>query len=105
RDLVDQLEIVDGMLDGLSRLALRNEAGPLVISAAPPAVVASINRHADAAGEATTQKRVRGVLAAVREIVQELQGPFDKNDVMAKLSERDPKLAAKVSTANLRNAL
>jgi hypothetical protein len=105
RDLVEQLEIVDAMLDGLDRLARMNQSEPFTISAASPAPVSSIVQHAQAVGSPSKQQRVRGVLTAVREVVQELQGPFDKNDIMAKLKEKHPKLAAKVSSANLRNTL
>ena len=47
--------------------------------------------------------RVRGVLAAVKDVLENLTGPFDKYDVMAKLKDKDPELAAKLSSANLRN--
>src|SRR6185295_7971302 len=62
--------------------------------AAKIASVPTVPRHPRAVPdlEIDIRKRVRGVLAAVREIVQEFQGPFDKNDVMAQLKVRDPDL-------------
>jgi len=50
-------------------------------------------------------RRVRGVLAATKEVVAELSEPFDKNDVMIKLRSRDLEFARKISAENLRNAL
>jgi len=54
----------------------------------------------------TKRPRVRGVLAAARKAVDQLSGPFDKNELLAKLIEIDQNFAhKKVTGSNLRNAL
>lgn len=54
----------------------------------------------------TKQPRVRGVLAAARKAVEQLSGPFDKKELLAKLIEIDQNFAhKKVTGSNLRNAL
>jgi hypothetical protein len=54
----------------------------------------------------TKQQRVRGVLAAARKAIDQLSGPFDKNQLLAKLVEIDEELAhKKITGANIRNAL
>lgn len=50
-------------------------------------------------------RRVRGVLAIVRQLVPQLSQPFDRRQVLEKLQEVEPELAAKVTLANLRNTL
>jgi hypothetical protein len=52
------------------------------------------------------QTRVRGVLAAARKAVDQLAGPFDKNQLLAKLVEIDEELVhKKITGSNIRNAL
>lgn len=52
------------------------------------------------------QARVRGVLAAARKAVDQLGGPFDKNQLLAKLVEIDAEFVHKAITgSNIRNAL
>lgn len=52
------------------------------------------------------QPRVRGVLAAARKAVQQLQDPFDKNQLIEKLKEIDGGFATReISGSNIRNAL
>jgi hypothetical protein len=54
----------------------------------------------------TKQPRVRGVLAAARKAIDQLTGPFDKNQLLAKLVEIDEEFAhKKITGANIRNAL
>jgi len=51
-------------------------------------------------------KRVRGVLAAARKAIEELSGPFDKNQLLAKMMEMDEEFAhKKITGSNIRNAL
>jgi hypothetical protein len=96
------LDLVDAVIENFRKLADVDapEGGAAVtqLSSVPsvsPRVVPHISKPA----------RVRGVLAAVREIVEEFAGPFDKNDIMEKLKARDAQLANSVSPANLRNTL
>lgn len=50
--------------------------------------------------------RVRGVLAGARKAIDQLETPFDKNDLLAKLVEIDEEFAhKKITGANIRNAL
>ena len=52
-----------------------------------------------------TRTRVRGVLAAARKAVEQLSGPFDKNQLLAMI-ERDEEFAdKKITGSNIRNAL
>ena len=54
----------------------------------------------------TTKTRVRGVLAAARKAVEEFSGPFDKNQLIAKLIELDGDFAhKKITGSNIRNTL
>lgn len=54
----------------------------------------------------TKRPRVRGVLAAARKAIEQLSGPFDKNQLLAKLIELDEEFAQKKITGpNIRNAL
>lgn len=49
--------------------------------------------------------RVRGVLAAARKAVEQISGPFDKNQLLAMI-ERDEEFAhKKITGSNIRNAL
>jgi hypothetical protein len=51
-------------------------------------------------------KRVRGVLAAARKAIEQISGPFDKNQLLAKLVEMDEEFAhKKITGSNIRNAL
>jgi len=50
-------------------------------------------------------RRVRGVLAVVRQLIPQLPQPFDRRQILEKLQEVEPELAAKVTLANLRNTL
>lgn len=104
--LLQQLDLVDGLLDNFDRIAgVADDAFEPARAAAALRAVPDVSQPMFEFGGANKQRRVRGVLAAVREIVEELSGPFDKNDVMAKLRERHPELARSVSPANLRNTL
>jgi len=50
--------------------------------------------------------RVRGVLAGARKAIDQLESPFDKNELLAKLVEIDEEFASKkITGANIRNAL
>lgn len=50
--------------------------------------------------------RVRGVLAAARKAVSQLDGPFNKNQLLAKLIEVDEDFVHKrITDSNIRNAL
>ena len=50
--------------------------------------------------------RVRGVLAGARKAIDQLESPFDKNELLAKLVELDEDFARKkITGANIRNAL
>jgi len=50
--------------------------------------------------------RVRGVLAGARKAIDQLESPFDKNDLLAKLVEIDAEFVhKKITGANIRNAL
>ncbi|HET6977695.1 MAG TPA: hypothetical protein VFI24_15295 [Pyrinomonadaceae bacterium] len=50
--------------------------------------------------------RVRGVFAAARKAIDQLQGQFDKNQLIEKLVEIDGEFAhKKITGANIRNAL
>lgn len=54
----------------------------------------------------TKQSRVRGVFAAARKAIDQLPGPFDKNQLLAKLVEIDEEFVhKKITGANIRNAL
>jgi hypothetical protein len=55
--------------------------------------------------EPINQKRVRGVLAAVKSVIPLLPEIFDRNDVLHILKERNPELAAKMTLGNLRGTL
>ena len=55
--------------------------------------------------EVTRPRRVRGVLAVVRQLIPQLPQPFDRRQVLEKLQEVEPELAAKVTLASLRNSL
>jgi hypothetical protein len=105
--LLQQLDLVDGLLDNFDRIAgVADDAFESArVTGAALRAVPDISQPMLEFGGANRQRRVRGVLAAVREIVQDLSGPFDKNQVRAKLTEKDPDLAASVSPANLRNTL
>ena len=105
QELLEQVESVDALLEGLDRMARRNDSQPVAISVGSLAAVSSITQHGQAVRRVPKQQRVRGVLSAVREVVQGLREPFDKNDIMLKLKEKHPELAANVSAANLRNTL
>jgi hypothetical protein len=49
---------------------------------------------------------VRGVLAAARKAIDQLESPFDKNELLAKLVELDEEFVhKKITGANIRNAL
>ena len=50
-------------------------------------------------------RRVRGVLAMVRQLIPQLPQPFDRRQILKKLQEVEPELAAKVTLGNLRNTL
>jgi hypothetical protein len=50
--------------------------------------------------------RVRGVLAGARKAIDQLESPFDKNDLLSKLVEIDEEFVhKKITGANIRNAL
>jgi hypothetical protein len=51
------------------------------------------------------QPRVRGVLAAARKAIEQLPGPFDKNQLLTKLREDEEFADKKITAANVRNAL
>lgn len=52
------------------------------------------------------QQRVRGVLAAARKAIEQLSGPFDKNQLLTKLLEIDEEFVhKKITGSNIRNAL
>ena len=52
------------------------------------------------------QPRVRGVLAAARKAIDQFSGPFDKNQLLAKLIEIDEEFMHKrITASNIRNAL
>jgi hypothetical protein len=52
------------------------------------------------------QARVRGVLAAARKAIDELSGPFDKNQLLVKLIEMDEEFVhKKITGSNIRNTL
>lgn len=54
----------------------------------------------------TKQPRVRGVLAAARKAIDQFSGPFNKNELLAKLIEMDNELGHKqITGSNIRNAL
>ncbi len=104
--LQEQLDIADAMLENFSKLAemavaFEGAGTPVAQFSSGP----SLSAHPHAVPSVRKQPRIRGVLAAVREIVEDLSGPFDKNDVMALLKEKDSDLAANVSPSNLRNTL
>jgi hypothetical protein len=106
--LQNQLDLVYAMLDNFNRLA--GVPSDTLDLGAPSgtglrAVPSTSQQVFTIPASGTKQPRVRGVLAAVREIVDDLTGPFDKNDIMAKLREKDSEFAAIVTTANLRNTL
>lgn len=103
RRLLDQLDFVEGMLENFNELGgmtddtSEHRGSPV----APLRSVSNISQKS----RVNRPPRVRGVLAAVKDILENLPGLFDKNDIMAKLKDKDPKLAAKLSPANLRNTL
>jgi hypothetical protein len=104
--LQDQLELVDEAIENHLRLADQagaSEGGALLDGQLRS--VSSVSQMPQAVPDRGKTARVRGVLAAVREIVEEFSGPFDKNDIRAKLRARDSHLADSVSPANLRNTL
>lgn len=103
RQLLDQLDFVEGMLENFNRLAgeIDDPSGHVGSTVAPLRSVSSISQKS----RINRPPRVRGVLAAVKDILENLPGPFDKNDIMAKLKDKDPDLAARLSPANLRNTL
>ena len=49
--------------------------------------------------------RVRGVLAAARKAIDELHGPFDKNQLIEKLREDEDFADKEITAANIRSAL
>ena len=51
------------------------------------------------------QPRVRGVLAAAREAIEQMPGSFDKNQLLAKLKEREEFAHKEITGSNIRNAL
>ena len=51
------------------------------------------------------QIRVRGVLAAARRAIDQLSGPFDKDDLLAKLKADAEFVDKEISVSNIRNAL
>src|SRR5262249_49198925 len=53
----------------------------------------------------TRQRRVRGVLAAARRAIDQFSGPFDKNQLLAKLKEDEGFAGKEISASNLRNAI
>ena len=101
--LLDQLDFVDGMLENFNKLAGMTD-DPSEHGGSTVATLRSVSSISQKS-RVSRPPRVRGVLAAVKDILENLPGPFDKNDVMAKLKDKDPELAAKLSPANLRNTL
>lgn len=53
----------------------------------------------------TRKRRVRGVLAAVRELIPELPDVFDRKDVLERLKQKNQYLASRVTLENLRGTL
>lgn len=51
------------------------------------------------------QRRQRGILAAARKAIDDMDGPFDKDQLAEKLREVDEFSQREVSTRNLRNTL
>ena len=51
------------------------------------------------------QRRVRGVFAAARRVVDQFSGPFDKNQLLEKLKEDGEFAGRTISESNVRNAL
>jgi hypothetical protein len=103
--LLRQMDLVDSLIENFYKLAGAADSDLLSTAVTSLRAVPSAPQQMFTVPTATRQPRVRGVLAAVREIVEEMPGSFDKNDIMAKLKERDPDLAANTSAANLRNTL
>jgi len=105
--LEEQLVYVEGILQNFDELAGVRSPDIEVVAGE----VKDIRSHPRttqrprAVPDATKQRRIRGVLSSVREILPELPDPFDKNDIMAKLWEKNSDLAGSVSAANLRNTL
>lgn len=56
-------------------------------------------------GSAHQQRRVRGVLAAVKRLLPFLPATFDRTDVSEMLGDAEPDLASKVSLGNIRGTL
>jgi len=114
RLLLEQLELTDSMIRNLDKVGGADVAESVTpmpttsdtpvehgaFKVVPGGSVSNISRSSR-----VSQPRVRGVLAAVKQIVQDLPGPFDKNDIIARLRERDSELAVNISPANLRNTL
>ena len=50
-------------------------------------------------------RRVRGVLAAAREAIDQLPSPFNKNQLLAKLREDEDFADQEITAANIRSAL
>jgi hypothetical protein len=61
--------------------------------------------HLVASDQLVKPRRVRGVLAAVNRLIPDLPETFDRNDVMERLREQQPALAARVTLENLRGTL
>jgi|KBSMisStaDraftv2_1062788.scaffolds.fasta_scaffold07306_11 hypothetical protein len=53
----------------------------------------------------TKQPRVRGVFAAARRAVDQLSGPFDKDQLLEKLESDAEFVDRKITASNIRNAL
>jgi uncharacterized damage-inducible protein DinB len=53
----------------------------------------------------TKRPRVRGVLAAARKAIEEMSGPFDKNQLLEKLQREAGFSDKKITRNNIRNAL
>ncbi|HKV37258.1 MAG TPA: hypothetical protein VJP89_23145 [Pyrinomonadaceae bacterium] len=49
--------------------------------------------------------RVRGVLAAAKRAIEQFSGPFDKNQLLAKLIEDEEFAHKEITGSNIRNAL
>jgi len=107
RQLEEQLTLVDALLRNFDRIAgvPSDLFEPEIGSGVSPLRSVPNPFQPQAVPNVRKQTRVRGVLAAVKEIIEELAEPFDKNDLMARLKDRDADLAANISTANLRNTL
>jgi hypothetical protein len=107
RQLEEQLALVDEVLRNFDRIAgvSSDLFEPAIGAGVSPLRSVPNPFQPQAVPNARKQTRVRGVLAAVREIIEELAGPFDKNDLLTRLKDKDADLADNISPANMRNTL